>query len=99
MSQWKTKRQGKLFHSCLSDIILFGVPPEFNLHLLLFKIFLNDLVLLVWDINTSSYVDKYARHDSCNTIEEVLSVNIIQKNFLSDLQVIRLRIALVSIIL
>ena len=85
-------------YSCLSDILL-GVPHELNLHLLLFKIFLNDLILIVWDINTSSYVDKNARHDSCNTIEEVLSVKTIQKNFFSDLQVIRLRVALASAIL
>ena len=85
-------------YSCLSDI-LFGVPCELNLHLLLFKIFLNDLILIIWDINTFSYVDKNARHDSCDTIEEVLSVKIIQKNFFSDLQVIRLRVALVSVIL
>ena len=85
-------------YSCLSDI-LFGVPQELNQYLLLFKIFLNDLVLIVWDINTSSYVDKNSRHDSCNTIEEVLSVKIIQKNFFSDLWVIRLRVALASTIL
>ena len=85
-------------YSCLSDI-LFGVPCELNLHLLLFKIFLNDLILIIWDINTFSYVDKNARHDSCDTIGEVLSVKIIQKNFFSDLQVIRLRVALVSAIL
>ena len=84
--------------SCLSDI-LFRVPRELNLHLLLFKIFLNDLILIVWDINISSYVDKNARHGSCDTIEEVLSVKTIQKNFFSDLQVIRLRVALASAIL
>ena len=70
-----------------------------NLHLLLFKIFLNDLALIVWDVNTSSYVDKNARHDSCDTIEEVLYVKFIQKNFFSDLRVIRLRVALASTIL
>ena len=70
-----------------------------NLHLLLFKIFLNDLALIVWDINTSSYVDKNAPHDSCDIIKEVLSVKFIQKNFFSDLRVIRLRVALASTIL
>ena len=70
-----------------------------NLHLLLFKIFLNDLALIVWDVNTSSYVDKNARYDSCDTIEEVLYVKFIQKNFFSDLRVIRLRVALASTIL
>ena len=78
-------------YSCLSDI-LFGVPRELNL-------FLNDLILIVWDIKTSSYVDKNGRHDSCDTIEEELSVKIIQKNFFIDLQVIRLRVALASAIL
>ena len=70
-----------------------------KLHLLLFKIFLNDLILTVWDINTSSYVDKNARHVSCDTIEEVPSVKIILKNFFSDLWVIRLRVALAGTIL
>ena len=85
-------------YSCLSDI-LFGIPRKLNLDLLLFKIFLNDLILIVWDINTSSYVDKNAHHDSRDTIEEVLSVKIIQKNFFSCLQVIRWRVALASAIL
>ena len=85
-------------YSCLSDI-LSRVMKEFNLHLLLFKIFLNDLVLIVEDVNTFRYVDKNAHHGTYDTIEEVLlSVKIIENNFFISLWVIRLRVALVSTI-
>ena len=54
--------------------ILFGVSQGSILGPLLFNIFLSDLFLIVKDINIGSYADDNTLYDSCDTIQEVISL-------------------------
>ena len=54
---------------------------------------------MIWSLSFKMLIASVMLIRSLDTIEEALSVKIIENNFFSDLQVIKLRVALESTIL
>ena len=68
------KQRTKVNHGYSSwDEILFGVPQDFILRLILFNIFLSDLFIVISNTGFSTYADDNTIYDSGNNIDDVIS--------------------------